>query len=209
MTKDEHAIVKGIVINRRNLIELIVVAILLALGVDLIAGQILASVTPIPFVIIPVGAVLCLGSVLYLAARMVGRRVESRTYEAFLLYNKKTNKIIRVPRYEFSERLYEYTDGAFAENPALKTLWQKEPLKDLSVSDQVKSKHPRSAQLISEVTEYFILDRLSIHLTDYFADENFREENLKRYGRKDIPEVLLSNRFLHQFHRIEHKLHYR
>lgn len=200
-TKNKHAIVRGVSVSRSNLIELIILVILAALGVNLIAGYLLTFLTLNSLMTIVAGAILCVGSVLYLAARLLGRRVESRTYDAFLIYNNKTNEIIRVPRYEFSERVYEYMEGAFAENPALKTLWKKEPLKDLSVSDQVKGKRHRSAQLLSEATEYFVLDRLSTHLIDYFADENFKEENLKRYGREDIPEVLLSNRFLELFSR--------
>ena len=203
MTKNKHAIVQGIVISRKNLTELIVVAILLAFGVNLIASHVLALAILSPNVTVLIGAVLCLCSVLYLTARLLGRRVESHTYEAFLIYNEKKNEIISVPRYTFSEEIYEYMQGAFAENPALNTLWKKEPLKNLSVQDPTKGKHIRqtSAQLLSEAMEYFVLSRLSTHLTDYFAAENFKKENLKEYCREDVPEVLLRNRFLELFSR--------
>ena len=203
MTKNKHAIVQGIVISRKNLIELIVVAILLALGVNLIASHILALAMVSPLATKLIGAILCFGSVLYLAARLFGRHAESRTYEAFLIYDKKKNEIISVPRYAFSEGIYTYMQGAFVENPALKTLWGKEPLKDLFVLGQTKDKrkHHKSAQLLSEAAEYFVLDRLSTHLTDYFAAESFKKKNLKEYGREEVPEVLLRNRFLELFSR--------
>jgi hypothetical protein len=54
-------------------------------------------------------------------------------------------------------------------------------------------------RLIMEATEYFILEMLSTHLTDYFNDEKFKEENLTTIERKDIPHVLLENRFLNLF----------
>ena len=101
MTKSKCAIVQGIVISRHNLIELIVVAILLAFGVNLIAGRITSSAILSSQLTLLVGIVLCLGSVSYLAVRLFGRRVESRTYKAFLIYDKKRNNIIPVPRYKF------------------------------------------------------------------------------------------------------------
>ncbi len=203
MNKSEYAIVKGIILNRKNLIEIVVVTILLAFGVNLLAGRVLALTALKPLLPILVGAILCLGSIAYLSARLFGRHIESRTYEAFLIYNKKKKEIIPVQRYAFLEGIHQYMVGAFAENPALKTLWENEPLSDFSVSDIVKDKHkrPRSAQLLSEAVEYFILDELSTHLTDYFNVESFRKENLKEYRREDIPEVLLSNRFLELFSR--------
>ena len=81
---------------------------------------------------------------LYLAVRLFGRRVESRIYEAFIIYNEKKNQIISVPRYAFSEGICRYIRGAFAENPALRTLWEKEPLKGLfSVDLDGFVPHPR------------------------------------------------------------------
>jgi hypothetical protein len=210
MTKNKRAIVQGVVISRQNLIEFIVVAILLAFGVNLIAGHILASAVLSNLLTLLVGVVLCLGSVLYLAARLFGRRVESRTYEAFLIYNNEKNEIILVPRYAFSEGICRYIQGAFVENPALKTLWEKEPLKDLFAVDLAEAtathKPQKAAQLLSQAAEYFVLDRLSTHLTDYFADEKFKKQNLEMYCREDIPEVLLSNPFLEMFSRpMEHR----
>ena len=54
-------------------------------------------------------------------------------------------------------------------------------------------------RLILEATEYFLLRMLSTHLTNYFNDEKFKEENLTKLERKDIPQVLLENRFLNLF----------
>jgi len=205
ITKNKHAIVQGVVISRKDLIKLIVVAILLAFGVNLIAGYTLALAVLSPIVIVLVGAVLCFSALLYLTACLFGRRVESHTYKAFLIYDKKKNEIVPVPRYAFSEKIYKCMRGAFIENPALKTLWEKEPLKDLSTIDQIKiedkRKRQKSAQLLSEVAEYFVLSKLSTHLTDYFAAESFEEENLKEYRREDVPDVLLTNRFLEMFSR--------
>lgn len=201
MTKNTRPIVQGIIVSRQNLIEFVVVAVLLAFGVDLVAGHILALAALSSRLALVVGVILCLGSVLYLAVRLFGRRVERRTYEAFLVYDKKRNKIITVPRYEFSEAICRYMSAAFAENSALKLLWDKEPLKDF-LGDEPRE----AAQLLSQATEYFVLAQLSTHLTDYFADEKFKKQNLRKYCREDVPEVLLRNTFLEMFSRpMEHR----
>jgi hypothetical protein len=58
---------------------------------------------------------------------------------------------------------------------------------------------PRACDLICEATEYYVLNELSVHLTDYFNDEKFKEENLREFNRNDVPEVLLRNRFMELF----------
>jgi len=203
IAQNKRAIVEYIAISRKNFLELFVVAILIALGTNLIAGQFVASAVLSPLVSVLLGAIICLGSVLYLATRLFTKRVEIRNYEAFLIYDQKNNEIIEVPRYKFAEEVCSYMEGAFAENPALKKLWDKEPLGRNPISEEhrgVKSR-PKSFQLISEAAEYFVLSRLSTHLTDYFNTQSFQKKNLGKYGREDIPEVLLSNRFLELFSR--------
>ena len=137
MAKNERAIVGGLVLNRKNLIELIVLAVLLAFGVNLVTGNILALTKLSSLVSISLGAGICAGSVLYLATRLFGKRVARHSYEAFLIYNEKKNEIIPVPRYEFSEDLHYYLKSAFVENSALKVLWGKEPLKDTRIKPAI------------------------------------------------------------------------
>jgi len=198
MANNKHTIVENIALSRKNLIELILVAILLAFGTNLVAGQLVASSIFSPLARVLLGAILCLGSALYLATRLLIKRVERRPYQAFLIYEQKKNKIIEVPRYTFSEKVCHYMEYASAENPVLNTLWEKEPLEGLRHSN---NKSPKSAQLLSELTEYIVLDMLSTHLTDYFNRKELNKKNLKEYGREDIPEVLLKNRYLELFSR--------
>lgn len=195
----KHPIVQGIIGGRKNLIELIFVAILLAFGINLIAGQLIALLNP--FLTILLGIILIFVSILYLATNLLGGRDKSHTFKAFIIYNPKKNEIVPVPMYEFSEEIHSYLKSAFGENTALKTMWKNEPLRDIYDINQMDISKHKSSQLLSEAAQYFLLGTLSIHLTDYFASENFKKANLKRYGRKDIPEILLNNRFLELFSR--------
>jgi len=187
MKEKKSSIVEGIVISRKNVIEIIVVAILLAFGVNFISGWIEGSGS---FYGAFVGFLLLLGSVLYLITYRLFRS-GNRTYEAFFIHNKKKNEIIPIPRYDFGESLHDYLHAAFTENPVIKKHWNREPL----------GEGQESVKLVSEAVEYFVLSKLSTHLTDYFSDESFRKKNLKVYERKDIPDILSKNRFLELFSR--------
>ena len=192
MTNKKSAIVEGIDISRKNIIEVIVVAILLAFSVNLIADQIQALAILSSLTISGIGVLLCIICVLYLISRLFC--CENQTCKGFFVYSNEKNEIIPVPRYCFSERLYEYLYGAFVENPALKAIWDREPLREI-----VGDRNQKSAKFISEAIEYFVLNLLSTHLEDYFAGESFEKENLEVYQRDDIPDILLKNRFLELF----------
>ena len=203
--KHKDGIIQGITISRTNLIEILVIAVFLGLGLNLIGGYILATAVTIPILPIIIGIILCMISILYIVARLLAQRIETRSYEAFIVYDHKRNKILNISRYEFGETVYQYMRDAFSENPALNTQWEREPL---SVSSSINEdatinirKPSVAAELLREAVEYFVLTKLSIHLTDYFADETFVTQNLKIYERKDIPDILLRNRFLEIFSR--------
>jgi len=150
---------------------------------------------------------ICLIAVLYLFARVVTKIVYSRGYRGFFVHDMKNNRFVRVPRYDVSEKIERYLNAAFVENKALETIWNREPLRhmlefnledDLDVPTRTQE---GSRQLIREALEYYVLEKLSTHLTDYFNDERFRRENLTELVRDDIPDILLKNRFLELFSR--------
>lgn len=201
MTENKYSIVQNIISGRKNIIKLIVIAILLAFGINLISSQFVALAIFSPFVTIFLGLVLCIISVLYLATNLFGGLIKNHTFDAFIVYNNEKNEIIPVPRYQFSEDIHEYLEAAFKENSALKTLWEKNKLSDFFAGEYKDKRNQKSAQLVMEAAQYFLLDKLSTHLVDYFADESFKEHNLTNFGRKDIPEVLLNNKFLELFSR--------
>lgn len=201
--KDEDTVVQGIAINRKNLIEIIVVAILLAFGVHLIASQFLTLTITNSTVTTLIGVFICLISIAYISVSLFGRHVRSHTYEAFFIRGPAKDNITLVPGYELSEDLYRYIRSAFAENSALKSRWDsKFSEHESSEHELFKRKPSESDKLLSMAIEYFLLRRLSFHLDEYFNNKSFKKENLTEYGRKDIPSsVLLSNTFLELFSR--------
>jgi hypothetical protein len=214
MHNPRRGFLSEILSGRTNLIEIIVVAILIALGVNLIADGLVIHAKLAPLTSVILGLIVSLISILYLVVRALGHRTRSRSYAGFFVYDRKKNEVVDVPRYDFSEDLSRNLKAAFLENKALKLIWDREPLRaprDVEM-EEAKSKSKKemlerwrairglhSSKLIREATEYYVLDLLSTHLTDYFNDEKFRAENLKEFQRNDVPDVLLRNRFLELF----------
>lgn len=201
MTENKYSIIQSIISGHKNFIKLVVVAILLAFGINLISSQFVALTIFSPLVTVFLGLILCIISVLYLAANIFGGLIKNHTFDAFIVYDNEKNEIIPVPRYQFSENIYEYLEAAFKENSALKIIWEKKPLSGFFPGDGTDESNQKSAQLVLEAAQYFLLNQLSTHLEDYFAEESFKKEKLIKYGRKDIPEVLLNNKFLELFSR--------
>lgn len=202
MNQKKYNIVQDIEINRRNFIEIIIIAVLIAIGVNLITDSLLALKMSSTLAI-SIGVLLCLVSILYIAIRFFGKRIKYCSFRAFLIYHNKKNEIIAVPRYRFSEKIHWFLQASFIENAALKKIWEKYPLKNLLYFKNEADFHDcwRCVQLVSEVTEYFMLNMLSTHLSNYFNFEKLKKKNLKKYRREDVPQVLLSNRFLELFSR--------
>lgn len=200
MNKYSQGYLSEVLTKRANLIEIVLIAILISLGVNLIAGS-LIIITGFPtYVHLLIGLGICFGTVLYLFFRIVVYKTQLRNYEGLFIYSTKDNKIIPIPRYRFSEDLEMYLDAAFIENKALKIIWDKEPLKALNDNDEeTKKASEGSVSIIKEAAEYFVLDALSVHLTDYFDKQKSIKKNMTKLNRDDIPTALLRNRFLELF----------
>ncbi len=198
-------IVDLILSSRSSLFELLMVAILLAIGVNMITNAIPIIAKLDPFKNLCIGCAFIFAAIIYFAFKLFGKRTFNREYEAVIIYDSKANELVNIPRYEFTEEITHFFKGAFIENSALKIIWQKEPLSSIPEvlwkEENEDAKRPKSMDLIAEAVEYFVLSKLSVHLEDYFSEENFSKVYLKEFQRVDIPEVLLSNRFLELFSR--------
>lgn len=190
-------------IGRTSLTELILVAVLISFSVNIISGSLTLLKWFNPYAGIFFGIVICSLSIMYLIVRTFGKRVRNQKYEGFFIYSKIENTLIRVQRYDISEFLSSSLNSAFVENSALKLIWDKEPVNTFFKFDKKKKKvirrEPRSSKLLKELIEYYILEKLSTHLTDYFNKSKLRKENIYEFTRNEIPDVLLSNRFLELF----------
>ena len=201
----EFGFLKALLSGRGALLELFFAAVLLALGVNLLASGIAAFFDVTSGRLILTSSALIVISFGLIARKLLEQRCVQRRFSGLFVYNKQRNELVRIPAYEFSEAVSGYLDSLFSENEAIRKLWEKEPLSGIfdynKESKKVTLRQLASLALIREATEYFLLDRLSTHLTDYFNEPPFDNNLLKQFEREDVPTVLFRNRFLDVFSR--------
>jgi len=113
--------------DRGEFLRVILIGSLLALGINLITS-VLDKVLGAQWLIITVGIVSTLLAILLLSLRIFGSRRIKKTVKAIIIYNRETNEIEPIHKYEFSEEISRIFKALFQENPAFRTIWDKEPL---------------------------------------------------------------------------------
>lgn len=195
MRKKEGGFVADFLAKYTDLLQIVLVAVFIALGIDIIAGALLCILQINPWWHICIGLLIVLlplfGLFLFFLAR-----TRHEIYEGFLIHDMKKNKFVVVPRYRFSEKLDRYFIAAFQENKTLQAIWGREPMRHWSYIDDDVPSSEGSIKLIREAAEYFLFDSISLHLSAYFQNMNFRRDKLKVFERNDIPQILRQNRFL-------------
>src|SRR5205085_5777227 len=108
--------------------------------------------------------------------------------------------IVAVPGYTYGFDVAKYIEALFVENPAFRRLWEDQPLDKIWDRADDASTGWHSIELIEQATEYWVMNELSLRLSEHFESAQVGEENkLRRFARSDIPDVLLENRFLRLF----------
>jgi hypothetical protein len=208
----------GILTERNSLTNIVIGTIIGSLGINLVSESILQMFFFGAHIIFIIGVGASLASVWYFIRIMTAKRTQIRSYSGFFIVDHVEKKVIPVNRYPYSINLSRYLESACAESQDIRMVLERSiyvPDTTIKVprenndevgiereerATQKKLKATPDRRLILEATEYFVLRMLSTHLTNYFNDEKkFKEENLIKVERKDIPQVLLENRFLNLF----------
>lgn len=207
----------GILTERNSLTNIIIGTIIASLGVNLVSESILQMFFFGAHIVLIIGIGASLASVWYFIRIMTAKRTQVRNYSGFFIVDHVEKKVIPVNRYPYSINLSRYLESACAESQDIRMVLERSiyvpdttiKIPRESIDEEEIERKERSAakklmatpdrRLILEATEYFVLRMLSTHLTNYFNDEKFKEQNLTKLERKDIPQVLLENRFLNLF----------
>jgi hypothetical protein len=201
--KNDQEPLSRLLSSRTNLIELLLIAIFVSFSISLLSGCIILTKGFDPKFGIYISIVLGLISIIYFIIHYISKREINEKLEGFFVYNSDEKVLVEVTRYDFSENLYRDMHSAFTENSALKLVWETDPLNSFMKFDEKINKYvrkePQSAKLLKEAIEYYILETLSTHLSGYFNNDGIKEENIHEFQRNEIPDVLLSNRFLELF----------
>lgn len=190
--------------NRGALLQILVAAVVLAVGVNLLSSAIEGSLSGKPA--LWGTSLLLLGlSALVVAKQTIPSRHAHRKMSGFIIFNSQTNELIKAPRYDYSEKLKSFIEGLFAENSAPKHLWDSDSVDNAFEFDAqaggLRIRKTEAGQLIVEATEYYVLEELSTHLTDYFGQSELESGKLQKLCREDVPDIVFNNRFLDTFSR--------
>jgi hypothetical protein len=183
-------LIKDFLENRTSVFEIFLVAIMATIGINLItttAYQI-TSYNNKDIIFLWTGIIFLSVAIIYLTYKLRLKTKINQSYEGFLLIDNKTKMPVDCDGYEYLEELNRNFKAAFSENKALEHIWMN---KDKSRSDKNK--------LLIEATEYYLIDELSTHLTDYFNTKGLDKNQIVEFSRNNIPDILLSNRFLELF----------
>ncbi len=190
--------------SRAILIETLLIALFLSIGVEFLTAGLLELSDFSPGWNALIGALVVLLTIAYLVNRLLGSRETSRHFDGFLIYRSSDDELLKVPRYHFATHVADFLHAAFAENATFKRDWdddgQDPPDGDAKdFRPLVSTACSRRSALIREAVEYYVLRTLSVHLIDYFNLHARSEEEVVRFSREHIPDVLFKNRFLRLF----------
>lgn len=196
-------IIKKLINEKINFFELVLIAIIIGLSIELLSNGLSTLFDLTNWNGIIYGCLLLFLGFSYFVYKIIKLKTSLNEFIGFIIYDKKKNCIINVPRYKYLEELNEDLSCAFNENGALKKIWNSEPFSiQFSMHEDRNSlSKPKSFKLVVEATEYFILKQLSLHLSSYFNNSKHDINRLQEFNRKDIPSVLLENRILELFSR--------
>jgi hypothetical protein len=207
--KPRYDYTESLFLFRGRLGELCFVALVLAVGTELIAhGLVMSSGEKTwlgwsPSYTIAIGSGLALLGLGYIVLRGRLELPKKNRLRGVLIVSGKKNNTIAVDGYDFSEKITQYFSG-LSENKALKEIWQNGDLsfihtKATGTGDKGKL---TAVKLVREAIEYYVLNSLSLHLSGHFNNNpDIADKEIERLGREDIPKILLQNHFLELFSR--------
>jgi hypothetical protein len=189
---------------KANLFEILVIAVLVALGVNILASGLVAYLHFTHLQSATVGLLLvALGALVFLRN---AHPINSGTYsyKGLVCLEKDTGELLPIEGYDFTEDLSKYIKALCVENKAYLKIWSDDPIGNgLSFEgNKAIQRKPKSNDLLIEAIEYYVLRMLALHLSGHFNNNDLvSDEYLVTLERKNIPDILLSNRFIDMFSR--------
>jgi hypothetical protein len=170
--------------------EIILLVVILAFAIDLVGSDIYDSLKGVRALVVSIFLIfIC---VAYIAYAQVRANKYSVDIAGFFILHRSELSLLDIPEYRFASDFHDTYGAISAENPVFERQWRDE----FARRPDGKRRTPSDFRLATEISEYIILELLSIHLTDYFNTDEFAEDRVEELSRSDIPDVLLSNRVL-------------
>ncbi|MEU1720348.1 hypothetical protein [Nonomuraea sp. NPDC005692] len=196
-SKTSFAFIEHFKQMRQQIRELVALVVALSVAINLISSAIYdtwGAVFSVTAGLIVIGA--C--SAYVVRSRSRERKFNAAITAAFVIEGEEQSQVRATPGYTFGSEFARIALAVFEENPALRDQWIKGPFVNYTNLEggKVLAQPGLGVRLATEIAEYLVLAKLSIHLTDYFNKSGFDGDRIAHIGRADLPHVLLSNRVL-------------
>ncbi|WP_028518805.1 hypothetical protein [Ruminococcus flavefaciens] len=185
----QHKKVK-IIDERLNMVNIIIYSIILGILVNYISDSVteafgLKAKSRLIFGIISIAVLLVI-----LLLHSIKRLSTTIDFKCTFIHDKNKD-LVSIPEYKISEDMKEYLEASFAENAAIKNQWKNTKFNFIDIKN-------KPCTIVNELIEYCLLESFSTFISSYF---NLLDENEKTItlNQKNIPEILLNNRFLKLF----------
>jgi hypothetical protein len=177
---------------RSSALQLVAVAVVLAIGGNLVASYIWSSLGDDLSFWIGISAVILIVVVL---ARSEFRGLEECVDISGLMITNKGD-VVDVPQYNLSSDMHTAFQAILNENEAIRNQWSRASLP--SHHELGEDNSNQSVKLIREVMEFVLLDKLSGHLAD---SSLLRDDQIRAFERSDLLPLLPDNRVLDELTR--------
>lgn len=197
MNKPPHKyFINELALNQKFLIEFVLIVVVLGIGLDLcILSMFSILAYKDQYIISIFGTMLCFLGVSFILYKLLGSRKISKTIKAFIIINRNTNEIISIENYDFAHKLALFLNAAIIEDETMKMNLAKANF--IYDGDQESVKLGR--KIVNDLTNYYIINSLSVHLADFYNISGIDKKKLVRITRDDLPAYLLDNQFLDLF----------
>ncbi len=179
---------------RPAILELVLVAILLGLAVNMLAAELSHLLQPYTTARYIVSVCMVVTSLAWMIKRIAGPRRLRFQYNAALFMHKPDCEPAHISLYTFSTMFSQAWKALTIENPAFSKIWDAERERFFSVTPPDRSAHT-TWPLANEISEYIVLHRLSTIISSSNARQNHKLKLVELDG-KHLPEVVLGNRVL-------------
>ncbi|MFN8522990.1 MAG: hypothetical protein U0821_07760 [Chloroflexota bacterium] len=185
--------------GRREILQLLLIGVLLALATNILATAVTSAVPG--FVAAGSGALLLLLVGGFAVRHVLAACVVHRSFDAALLLSSDELQVHSTEIYEFSEDMARLLNAVFRENEAFAQAWRREPVTehwDVGANGHGIRRRPERAglRLLHEALEAWLVQELATHLTDYYADLDESDLDTVTLEREHVPRLLLENRVL-------------
>lgn len=177
---------------RSSALQLVAVAVVLAIGGNLVASYIWNSLGEAPS--FWVGAISVI-AVLTILARSEFRGLEEFVDVSGMMIVHK-GEVVDIPEYRLSSEMHRTFRAILNENEAIRGQWESGSLPMYSQLAQ-DSQNP-SAKLVREVMEFVLLSKLSGHLAD---SSLLKSDQIRAFERSDLLPLFPDNRVLDELTR--------